>query len=949
MLAQGLLAAAPSETIHSPVPSSPAAVGPDVWVDPTGSGTLGTPRTVQIVGRGDADGAGERAKHQLLWLEDRGVRGAMLCWEGGEQPLAFANIERAAATLIVTVNAAVHPSFCARNNNLTVAHACATPAEATALQAEIDAALETVNRTPWGVSKSFVREQSERWETEWQRCQGMTVAQYFADIGLAHVYDKTWDWCAGVLEALEAQEEKSPNDLREIEYYRRKVERTEMYEDMELTDYMNVLKHQDLAGPRRDGEAEHLEKKVSYADSIAADSTGNGWRKVGRATVFVSHVWKMATREFFEACLAEMAEEDYAWIDLYLHNQYQGAVSSIGDENSTYWINKFGELIRSIGKVIAIVTDWESPVLLSRIWCLFELNAAIEMGAELRFVASAKERQDLSLNLNNKFQQLEGVVRAIEVRNCSAKRPHEIEDKRIFLAKLRGIEDEVNTRLQRELRRWLCEAAESVIERTDPQRPALDEAGMALEVAQTGDCWWTQLSVERDPFCGCAPRISISGGGARLTALLERLPRLPQLMILLGMLAQVAFIASLGVWWLEGAGSSWLWLALALAFGMFLFTPIGLELRDYQRKRQLRRPTLLGEWATRYNKEIARTALQLVAWVALFAVATLLMGNKLWFDVGWQPALIGLVVVFLVVVAFRVEGQEAKHATADRAMLRTRAGWLRMRMGDAERAVARLQEAHDELLNVIGPEELDSWLVVAALVRALCEVGRVREATAVRSQLEQVARKKLLSSAGGVATGYTIGYWGLLRADVAAAARAPDSEVLALLEVAAKCNCWVPAGSRSVMSVTSGATEGWLPEWEEFLGRMAPPIPGSNGDEVVVAVAVGPSRSVSVLHEASVVGGEATEGGGEATEAWQTYRDVAVRLARVRVAKLTNDSVNLKGEFLDEALESRGLPKYVGGGEDDLAKQLRLALSIRGVNLGNRTKPDLPLWAVSRL
>ena len=155
----------------------------------------------------------------------------------------------------------------------------------------------------------------------------MTVDGYFQSIGLGHVYDETWSWCTGVLAGLEAQEQQSDADLKEIAYYQRKVGRTERYEDMELTDYMNVLKHQDLAPAG---------KQVSYADFIAAESDGSGRRKVGKASVFVSHVWKMTAKDFFEVCLAEMDEADYAWIDLYLHNQYQGAVSSIGDENSEY-------------------------------------------------------------------------------------------------------------------------------------------------------------------------------------------------------------------------------------------------------------------------------------------------------------------------------------------------------------------------------------------------------------------------------------------------------------------------------------------------------------------------------------------------------------------------------------------------------------------------------------
>ena len=48
--------------------------------------------------------------------------------------------------------------------------------------------------------------------------------------------------------------------------------------------------------------------------------------------------------------------------------------------------------------------------MLTRIWCLFELNAAIDTGAELKFAATMAERQDLSMNLQSKFRGLEQVT-----------------------------------------------------------------------------------------------------------------------------------------------------------------------------------------------------------------------------------------------------------------------------------------------------------------------------------------------------------------------------------------------------------------------------------------------------------------------------------------------------------------------------------------------------------
>ena len=161
---------------------------PEPEPDALGSGTLGQPRTVQV-GGGSA--------RLSASLEDRGVRGAVLRWQGDELPLTFSDIERDGATLTVTVSAAVHPDFSHKGE--PVAIACASPAEAEALWADIAAAVEEVDDKHWGISKSFVREQFDRWEAERRRCKGMTVAEYFQDIGLGHVYDETWSWCTGVL------------------------------------------------------------------------------------------------------------------------------------------------------------------------------------------------------------------------------------------------------------------------------------------------------------------------------------------------------------------------------------------------------------------------------------------------------------------------------------------------------------------------------------------------------------------------------------------------------------------------------------------------------------------------------------------------------------------------------------------------------------------------------
>ena len=138
-------------------------------------------------------------------------------------------------------------------------------------------AMERVNSKHWGVSKAFMREQRDRWAAEGERCRGMTVAAYFEAIGLGEVYEQTWGWCAGVLADLQAKEDKTAADEKDIAYYKRKVDKTEKYEAMELTDWMNLLKHQDLAGPPGKAGPERRSRTPASSRRRATARGGGRW------------------------------------------------------------------------------------------------------------------------------------------------------------------------------------------------------------------------------------------------------------------------------------------------------------------------------------------------------------------------------------------------------------------------------------------------------------------------------------------------------------------------------------------------------------------------------------------------------------------------------------------------------------------------------------------------
>eukprot|EP01046_Picozoa_sp_COSAG06_P016977 COSAG06_NODE_1138_length_10565_cov_16.902446_8_plen_983_part_00 len=913
----GLLAAA-GDTSQWPVSTAAASgkgwANPD-WANkhqirlsenPSGGGLIGDSRSCGLL-----DALEQPCQAAL---EDRGVRGAFLSCRSSdgnkvELPLSFADIERDGATLTITVHKEVHPD-CELGGKPVALTSSGGADEAESWKVEMEQAIENVNGKHWGTSKSFIRAQQDRWEVEGRRSKDMTVAEYFVDIGLGHVYDSTWSWVGGEIGKLLMKNDQTPEDTqridelrqelgrgyeelhvleeagegdaeranelqerlnakggpmaeltwkkkqsnkdrKELNYYLRKVNKTELYEDMELTDYMNVLKYQDLVPAGR---------KVSYADFIHAEVDSTGRRMVGKATVFVSHVWKMRARDFFEVCLTEMKESDYAWVDLYLHNQYQGAVSSIGAENSEYWVNKFGELVGGIGRVVAIVTDWEEPVMLTRIWCLFELNAAIDTGAELRFVATAAERLDLSLNLNEKFKILDAVVSSIEVRDCDAKRPHEIQDKVIFLGKLRGVEDEVNRKLRKEMQRWLAESALAVVGRTDPSHPTLGQVEMERELVELGE------------------------KGAKRSRQLDRYPRVP---VLLHILSQVILAAALWVWSIAataaadasdaasgsggddvacwgspslqallagesygcgfiGIGLGWCGL-LICAFGGYI-QAYSATLAEHQVARQLRRPHVHPMCFDKVELcgEIVRWVFRQVRTAGALG-AVVVFGIMWWRSRHFWSALLDLYSVIILVLGLDFALRKSSNrSAADRAALSTKAGWLQLRLGDANAAVDTFSAAHVHLRRAIGTKEARfSYLITApGYCRALCDAGRHTEAEDLRKQIadQAVARARRpwdrandgradLSSANGSSDAWEE-YGPLLQASLAVAMRQSDSVVLGLLvqgsTIHGCAGCPTLAGSRPLgEDEKDDGEETGLPEWVEFLQRMDS---GSGGD-----------------------------------------------------------------------------------------------------------------------
>ena len=327
-----------------------------------------------------------------------------------------------------------------------------------------------------------------------------------------------------------------------------------------------------------------------------------------------------------------------------------------------------------------------------------------------------------------------------------------------------------------------------------------------------------------------------------------------------------------------------------LLVGGFMMASVGIDFTEHQAARQLRQPPLFGDWATRNTRKI-HNLLLFLSGIGLPAC--------LWYAVGFRLGLLALPGSFFAVRAVVNPLIDAQEAASARASLRAKAGWLRLQLGDAESAAERLGEAQAELLDAVGPgNALTSWVAAAGPVRALCEAGRAEEAAGVRAAVEAAASKN--------ASEWKWKKHGpLLRAGVAAAIRAPEAEILGLLEAAATAKCWVPAGSRPVHLTRandngSAETEGGLPEWDEFLWRMASTDAVEAGGGMVAA---------------------------DDRQRWEAYRDTTVGLARTHLAQVVRLGDSGGSLALEEALELRSLPKKAAKDEDLAARHERLLAS----------------------
>ncbi|KXZ52443.1 hypothetical protein GPECTOR_9g487 [Gonium pectorale] len=161
---------------------------------------------------------------------------------------------------------------------------------------------------------------------------------------------------------------------------------------------------------------------------------------------FASHAWATPFVEFAKT-LAKVTKNAY-WIDIFHKNQHQSvAISDLADN------------LRLGGQVALVVHPFPAPLVLSRVWCLFEIMTALQVGVPIRLFSSPKAMGGFESKLVRGSTGLDGmatveitpeVLQEVDAIDVSTAQATVASDKELILGMIRdsmGV-DEMNRQVK---------------------------------------------------------------------------------------------------------------------------------------------------------------------------------------------------------------------------------------------------------------------------------------------------------------------------------------------------------------------------------------------------------------------------------------------------------------------------------------------------------------------
>ena len=172
----------------------------------------------------------------------------------------------------------------------------------------------------------------------------------------------------------------------------------------------------------------------------------------------------------WEESRADKRQPTFFWFDIFSNSQHKSS-----GRKYEWWIDCFREAIGRFGRTL-LVLEWDNPIPLSRIWCVWELACTVSTGAKLEVIMNEEEELTFGTCLTTQFDSLVARLSKIDVEHAEAHLPSDVANIQAAIRATAGGYHETNKQVIGALRSWMAGSSLSrlrAMPAADPLRAGL--------------------------------------------------------------------------------------------------------------------------------------------------------------------------------------------------------------------------------------------------------------------------------------------------------------------------------------------------------------------------------------------------------------------------------------------------------------------------------------------
>ncbi len=203
--------------------------------------------------------------------------------------------------------------------------------------------------------------------------------------------------------------------------------------------------------------------KKSFTRNQVGIRGKSGRYVVQPATVFISHAWKY---HFFKVNIDVFEQYEkanpntYFWFCLFNNDQHEA-----GNNDYEFFAKVFRRSLTSIGKMLVMMSPWNDPKNLERVWCLYEIFLALLLGIDMEVMLPEQEVVALEAAVRKENKCVLNALTKIDVEKANSFYPADRENILAAVRKSVGGAAAVNKSVADFLRKWYLSALKAIVQK----------------------------------------------------------------------------------------------------------------------------------------------------------------------------------------------------------------------------------------------------------------------------------------------------------------------------------------------------------------------------------------------------------------------------------------------------------------------------------------------------